>query len=111
MKKKIIFAPILLVISSLIFIVLDNGSLTPQIDQLIPPVFFAITLTLCIFFPNFRKYLLIISVTLLILLIITYLFQILEISNWLGSLGFGMLIMIIFSYIPQLIKDGLIEKF
>lgn len=109
--NKIIISPILFVIAVFIFTVLDVGMKVDQINQLVQPLFFAATFTLSVLFANFRKYLLICSGLLLILLVITYMLQMLVISDWVGRLGFGMLLIILFSYFPQLIKRGYIEKF
>lgn len=111
MGKKIILTPILMIIVTSIFIILDNGGDVTQVNQIIQPIFFGITLILSVFFSNLRKYLIIIAITFLILLIFTYLFQMIEISAWLGNLGFGMLTITIFSYTPQFIRKGFIEKF
>ena len=58
-----------------------------------------------------RKYLLIASFALLLLMIFFYLIGQLDTSNWLGSLGFALLIVTIVSYLPQLFKRGYIDKY
>lgn len=79
--------------------------------QLIQPVIFALTGVIATFFLRKRKLILIISLSLLSLMIFAYLLSLMDISNWLGSLGFGMLFITIFSYLPQVIKRGYVEKF
>lgn len=108
--NKIIIALILFVIAVFVFTVLDVGMNVDQINQLVQPLFFAATFTLSVLFANFRKYLLISSALLLILLVITYILQMLVISDWVGRLGFGILFIVIFSYLPQFIKKGFLEK-
>ncbi len=109
--KKIILAPLLLVIFTIIFIVLNVGMNITGVDQIIQPVTFATTLTICFLFSYYRKYLMATSIVLLILLVFTYLLGILVVSDWVGSLGFGMLVIISFSYLPQFITRGYVEKF
>lgn len=111
MGKKIILTPILIIISTCIFLVLDNGGDTTQTSLIIQPILFGISFTISILFSSLRKYLMILSVILLSFMILIYLFQRLDISNWLGSLGFGMLFVTVLSYLPQFIKRGYIEKY
>lgn len=91
--------------------VLDFGFGAYQFKQTIQPFIFAISFTICIFYPNFRKYNIITALILLTLMIFIYLLNSIEISNWFGSLGFGMLFIAIISYLPQIIKKGSIEKY
>lgn len=109
--NKAVITSILFVISFLIFIVLDVGMNVEQASQIIQPLFFALVFVVTTLFTGFRKYILIFSLALLFLLIIAYLFGRLSLSDWIGRLGFGILFLTIFSYIPELVKKGHIEKF
>lgn len=109
--NKVIISSILFVISFFIFVVLDVGMTVEQISQIVQPLFFALTLVISVLFTQFRKHLLVFSIVCLIILVITYLFGMIEVSDWIGRLGFGMFFITIFSYLPQLIKKGYIEKF
>lgn len=109
--NKIILSPIVFIISFFVFVVLDVGMNIEHIYQAVQPLFFAITFVISLLFTEFRKYLLICSATLLIVLVVIYLFGMIEVSDWIGRLGFGILIIVLFSYLPQLIKRGYIEKF
>lgn len=82
-----------------------------QTNQAMQPLFFALTLVISVLFTQFRKHLLVFSLLCLITLVISYLFGMIEVSDWIGRLGIGMLVIILFSYFPQLIKRGYIEKF
>lgn len=94
-----------------VFTVLSFDLGVDQVTQIIQPLIFGLTTTISILYPALRKFILIISSTLLSLMIILYLFNLVDFSNWIGSLGFGMLIIVIFSYFKVLIKTGCIEKF
>ena len=109
--RKIIFISIIFIISFLLFIYLDDGFDIQAIKQIIQPLFFAFAFTSSVLFANLRRYLLVSSCSLLAILILFYLLQMLEIADWIGRMGFGILFITIFSYLPQFIKRGYIEKF
>lgn len=116
MKKVKNFVAVLITIPFIwIFIILGFGLnvnlLEIALFKFIQPVIFAVTATICIFFPFLRKYLLMVSLTLLIFMILTYLFNLFDFANWTGNLGFGILAIVVFSYIPQLLKKGYLEKY
>lgn len=109
--RKEVLAPILVVVFTLIFAILDVGTDIDQVNQIFKPTIFAICFIISIFYPFTRRYILTVSSILLLSMIFTYLFNMLEVSNWLGSLGFGMLFLTVISYTPQFLKKGCIEKF
>lgn len=100
-RQALIFA-----VCSLVFMILEYGRITFLIDELIQPVIFAFTVT--VMFLNGKSRLLILwfSGVLLVLMVVFYLFNFLSVSSWVGSLGFGILVILIFSYLPNLIKYG-----
>lgn len=109
--RKIVFLTISFIFFLIIFTILDFGMEINKFIQLTQPIIFALTAVIAIFFLKLRKLILVISLSLLSLMIFTYLLSLLDISKWVGSLGFGMLFITIFSYLPQVIKKGYIEKF
>lgn len=111
MNKKIILAPFLFIISIFAFTILDHGFGIKNIDEVIQPILFSLGFVIAVLLSPYRKYLFVTSMILLSLMVLTYLLQMMEISNWLGSLGFGMLVITFFSYIPEIVKKGFIEKF
>ncbi len=58
-----------------------------------------------------RKYLLVISFVLLVLMVPFLLMGRLDTADLLGSLGFGSLMVVTISYLPQLLRKGYIDKF
>lgn len=111
MIKKMFIAPVLIIILTIIFTILDLGLNIKKLNLLIQPLIFAVVATISFLFGSYRKLFLFFSASLLSLMIIVYLFNLLDIANWVGSLGFGVLIIVLCSYIPVLIKKGHIEKF
>lgn len=108
---KVILVPILIVVLTYIFTLLNLGVSINQVSQVIQPLIFAFSVVICIFSPKYKKNIIQLSLGLLLFMIFTYLFNLADISNWVGALGFGMLFIAVFSYLPQLIKKGYIEKF
>ncbi len=108
---KIVKKILLILFFLVVFVVLNEGGKINQMDQLIQPLLFAVSAVISVYSPKFRKYIIRLSAGLLFIMVITYLFNELEISSWMGSLGFGLLFISVFSYSPQLIKKGYIEGF
>lgn len=111
MFKHFIKVIIIFVVSMVVFFLLEYESSLVKLNSLIQPFLFAATLSICITKPNFRKKLLLISLMFLMIMVFIYLFNNINLANWTGGLGFGMLVVIISTYIPELIKRGHIEKF
>lgn len=109
--KKFFLGIIIFVSAALIFSLLEFESSFDKFGTLIQPLIFALTLTVSIFLKHIRKVILSISIALLIIMILTYLLNMINISNWIGGLGFGILIVTLASYLPELIKKGYIEKY
>lgn len=104
MHKKFIKCIVVFFISLGLFTLLEFGPSNF-------PLLFAATLCLSVTLPNFRKKLLLISFTLLLLMVLFYLLNNLAWANLIGAGGFGMLVLVIFTYIPELIKRGHIERY
>lgn len=111
MFKNFIKVIIIFVVFMVVFSLLEYESSLAKLNSLIQPFLFAVTLSISISLPHFRKIQLFIAFLLLLAMVFTYLVNQINVSNWLGSLGFGILILTIFSYIPELIKKGYIERY
>ncbi len=99
------------VVLILILIFIDTNGDINNVNQLYSPMIWASSFTISIFYPNVRKYLFRLSYCLMILMLIFYFTQRLDLSNWFGSLGFGLLIFLVVSCFPELIKKGYVDKF
>ncbi len=58
-----------------------------------------------------RRIILVLSLALLFLMVIIYLFNNIELANLIGSIGFGMFVTVVITYTPELIRKGYIERF
>lgn len=107
--RKILVSIIIFIVTLPLFVWLESGfSIKSPID-LIKPLCFSFSATFS--YMNFyRKFLLISSLFLLTIMVFFYLIWKIDLSNWFGSLGFGMLIIYVAGYFPQLLKKGYIEK-
>lgn len=113
MKKIKLFigAVFLLIGSFTLFTYIDIGWKFDDFFKLINPFLFSISLTLMVFLPGLRKLFLYISIFLMIAMVILYLLNLLDLATWVGSLGFGLLVIMIGCFSPELIKKGCIENF
>lgn len=103
---KYVGAVIIFVVSLLIFVILEYGQIKISIKELLQPVVFASTVLAIFLNVKLRQSILWISVVLISLMVILYFFNLLPSANWVGSLGIGILVILILSYFPNLIKDG-----
>lgn len=108
---KVVLGVIIFIVSLFVFSFLEFESSLGKIDSLIQPLIFAATLSIGLCLPRFKKIILLISLSFLMVMIFTYVFNQINLSNWIGSLGFGMLVITVATYLPELIKRGYIEKF
>lgn len=102
----VVIFPVFLVI----FMLLEYGRMTVLAGEVVQPLIFTLVIEL-IYLRVKRLPILWFASALLVLMVIFYLFNFLLLANWIGSLGFGMLFITISSYMPELFKHGLIEKF
>lgn len=105
---KFFILPLILTIT---FNFLEYGFSWDRVDKFIFPALLAVVAVLNFFIPRTRRYFLVLSFGLLAIMVVLYLIDQLSLSTQVGSFGFAVLILIVISYIPELIKKGYIEKF
>ncbi len=112
MKKDLraFFAVAVFVISFFIFNLLEFQPLNSVMNIYFQSIVFSTTLSISIFIPSFRKKLFSLAFLLLLGMLGFYLMQQLLWANALSSLGIGMLAIISLTYLPELFKEGFIEK-
>ncbi len=71
---------------------------------------FSVCLSSSIFFPGLKKYYLILAAILIVLMVGSFMFKVVAISDLLGSTAIGIVTVILISYVPQLVKKGYIEN-
>ena len=105
---KFLILPVFLVVS---FNFLEYGFKWNKVDQFIFPAILMISTLIIFLIPKLRKLFFISSFFILSIMIILYLFNELNLANIAGSFGFALLLIVISSYIPQIIKGGFVEKY
>lgn len=109
---KVLIKYIFLVIMLLIIInLLEYGLLWERIEHYIYPSVLTIISLIILLKPVLRKLFLVLAFCLLGLMVLVYLFNELNLANLVGSFGFALLLIVVSSYIPQIIKEGFVEKF
>ncbi len=81
------------------------------IDQSYSSIIFAISFSIALFYPFVKRYLIILGFCLLLIMLFCYMFNIMDISNRFGSLGFGILLLTVLSYLPILFRKGQNDKY
>ncbi len=89
---------------------LESGFSLRNGDELAKSVIFAVALFV-ILTNKYKRFVLLLSLVLMGLMVILYLFWQLSLSNLFGSIGFGLFIIFSLSLLPDLIKSGFVEKF
>lgn len=110
MKRKIIKFLIIFTLSLPVLLFLHTGLLLDSPIKNVQVIFFTLSLGSSIVWPTFRKYILLLTIILIIGMVIFYILDIMYWANNLGSTAFGLVILVILSYFPELIKEGYIKK-
>lgn len=102
---KMMLFPIILVI--FLFI---NTDMSFRINQnLLQAVTFSLVAYLLILRSSYKKFFLIISNSFLVFMAMFFIFNNIELANFFGSLGFGIFLLSLIFYIPQIVKSGYIR--
>ena len=110
MKKGLIkFLAIFGLVLPIVFF-LHTGFLTDSPVKNLQAVFFAAAFALLIVWPIYKKYVFLISAILLIGMAPFFMFNIMAWADILGSTGIGLILLLLISYMPQLVKKGYVEK-
>lgn len=107
--KKILLRVLLTIISFFIFWWLESGFKIEDVSAIIKPLVFASSVFLT-FSIRPRRYLFYVSLLFYFLMVFLYLILQINLANLAGSLGVGILIVLILSYLGDLIKNGYLEK-
>lgn len=109
--KRLFLAIPVLFITFIFFTYMDNGWSFQDYSKLIHPILFALSLTIMIFVQASKKFFLYSSLILLVGMMFLSLFNLISFANWIGSLGFGELIIVFVCYLPVILKEGYIQNF
>lgn len=110
MNKKIarLLAIFVLVLPIVMFF--HTGFLTDSLIKNIQTVIFSFVFGLIIIWPEFKKYILLISVILIVGIVPLFAMNIIILADIFGSTGVGFVLLSMISYLPQFIKRGYVEK-
>lgn len=105
---KFLILPIFLVV---FFNFLEYGFKWNRVDKFIYPAILAIITLIVFLIPKLRKLFFIFSFLMFSLMVLLYLLNKLNLADIVGSFGFALLLIVISSYIPEIIKKGFVERF
>jgi len=71
---------------------------------------FAMVLGMIIIWTNLRRFVLLISLFFIIVMAVLYIVDIIEWAEIFGSTSIGLVVLVLLSYLPQLINKGYIEN-
>lgn len=105
-KSKSIIIKLLISAASIIFFWgLESGFSQRQGDELVKSIIFAISLFF-VLTRAYKKLVMFVSLILLSVMVVLYLFGQIYLSNMVGSVGFGVLLIYTLSFLPELIRGG-----
>ena len=105
---KFIILPIILVVT---FNMFEYGFVWDKVDKFLYPIVLTAVSMIIFFIPRVRRFSLMIAFGMLILMVLLYLSNNPNLANIIGSFGFALLLIVISSLFPQLIKKGYIEQY
>lgn len=110
MKKKIIFGIIYFLIFLPVIAFLHTGFMENSWQNLAQVVVFSSSLSINLVWFQSRKITLIISVVLLTITAILFMFNRMSWADMIGSSGVGLIVISLVCYLPQLVKLGYIKS-
>lgn len=110
MTKKIIKLTSILIFVLPVLFFLNTGFSADSQWKIFQTIGFSMAFSTSLIWPFFKKYLLILSVVLLIIMSVLFIFGELLWAETFGSTVFGLTLLLIISYIPQFVKKGYIER-
>lgn len=110
MKIKTLKFSIIFTFSLPILFFIHTGFMIDSLIRNLQIIFFAVSLAFAIVWPISRRYVFLISLPLIIGMAIFYILDMIYWADILGSTAYGLVILVILSYLPQFIKRGFIEK-
>lgn len=110
MVKKIAKLLIIFVLASPVLFFLNTGFSADLPWKTFQTIGFSAAFSTSLVWPVLRKYFLILSALLLIMMPVVFIFGEILWAEIFGSSGFGLILLLILSYIPQFVKKGYIER-
>lgn len=108
-KYRYLRVMMLTVIIFLVMFFLNAGFLTDDYWKIIQAFIFAVELAVVIVWPKLKIFVFWQILLLIVVMSVFYVVGILELADMVGSTAFGLMIIIGFSYLPQIVKLGYIK--
>lgn len=109
-EYKVVLAVAIFIISFITFSLLEFEILNQASNTYFQSLIFSFTLIISIFKQEYRTRLFYTAFFLVTVTVGLYLINQLALSNAAASMGVGMLLIIAFSYLPTIVKNGYVEK-
>ena len=103
---KYFLTALFFLIALALFIILEYGRVTTSFNELLQPVIFSSVVAMIFLYGQSRRFISWGVLILFALMVVFYLAGSLFMSNWTGGLGMGIFVILTFSYLPKLIKNG-----
>lgn len=110
MVKKITQLLLILALASPVLFFLNTGNSFDPLWKIFQTIGFSAAFSTSLIWPVLRKYFLILSAVLLIMMSVVFILGEILWAEIFGSSGFGMILLLLLSYIPQFAKLGYIER-
>lgn len=110
MKKRIFKFLIIFIFTFPILLFMHTGFLTDSTVKLSQTVIFATGLSMIAAWPILRRFVLLGSLFLIVVMAVLYIVNMIEWADIIGSTGIGLIMINLLSYLPQLVKLGYIKK-
>lgn len=115
MKRGIIKFSIVLFLVFPVLIFTQTGLLTDSLEKILQTLFLALAFSLSIIWSILRRYILLSSLLLIIIMAALFIAanetnNLISLADLSGSTGVGLIILMLLTYLPELIKKGQIDK-
>lgn len=110
MVKKIAKSLLIFVATFPVLFFLNTGFSNDLLWKTTQTIGFSFAFSLSLIWPFFRKYILILSGFLFIIMSVLFVFDQISWAEVSGSSGFGLVMLILIIYLPQIIKKGYVKN-
>lgn len=104
--KKLIKKTVLIFLLSFFFLALNSGFVLSDFISIIQTIFFILITLILLYKPKLKKCFVVVSLICLSIMVVFFTAYLIDVANFFGSLGFGILLISSLFYLPQLLKHG-----
>lgn len=110
-KIKSVFIKLFIMFPATLLIYYTNGNVGSESFGDIQSAIFTAGLAVAIFLPGKKLFILLLAILMWFVMIGFYLVEVRNFANFFGSTGFGLIFLVILSYIPEFYQKGYIADF